>query len=190
MAIAFGILGLIIGAGIGEFPGALIGCIAGVFLGRWLKKTSPPPQTAQAAVRAEPDASNAAPYADRESLDDRVRALTRRVSHLESEIVRLGGSVATAASAEPVMRAEPAGVVISPPPIVEERPVAPEPVPEPAIPVATAEVAPAPEPFVKPATPAKPNPIWAWITGGNAMVRVGIVILFFGVAFLVGYVAE
>src|SRR5262245_24575419 len=127
MAIAFGILGLIIGAGIGEFWGALIGCIAGVFLGRWLKKTKPP-EAAQAEVRAEPDAREAGVHAVRESLDDRVRALARRVSHLESEIVRLGGSVATPASAETVMRAEP-GVVTAPSPIVEERPVAPEPVP-------------------------------------------------------------
>jgi uncharacterized membrane protein len=142
MVIAFGILGLIIGAGIGEFWGALIGCIAGVFLGRWLKKTSPPPEAAQAAVRTEPDVRDAAVSTNRESLDERLRALARRVSHLESEIVRLGGSVATAASAEPVMRVEPAALVISPP-IVEERPVAPEPVPEPApaAPVATAEIA-------------------------------------------------
>src|SRR6185369_16948531 len=106
----------------------------------------------------------------------------------ESEIVRLGGS---AASAEPVMPVEPAALVISPP-IVEERPVAPEPVADlaPAAPVAAAEIAPAPETFMRPATPAKPNPIWAWITGGNALVRVGVVILFFGVAFLVGYIAE
>jgi uncharacterized membrane protein len=192
MTIAFAILGLIVGAGIGEFWGALIGCIAGAFLGRWLKKTSPPPEAAQAAIRTGEAAPGTAVDADRENVDDRLRALARRVSHLESEIVRLGGSVATAASAEPVMRVEPAVVVASSPLIVEERPIAPEPVPEPApaAPVATAEIAPAPEAFMRPATPAKPNPIWAWITGGNALVRVGVVILFFGVAFLVGYIAE
>ena len=190
MTIAFAILGLIVGAGIGEFWGALIGCVAGAFLGRWLKKTSPPPEAAQATVLAEPASRDAAVGTNRESLDERVRSLARRVSHLESEIVRLGGSVAT--TAEPVMRVEPGAVVISPPPIVEERPVAPEPAPEraPAIPVATAETAPAPEPFMQPATPAKPNPLWAWLTGGNTLVRVGIVVLFFGVAFLVAYAAE
>src|SRR6185369_15762317 len=131
----------------------------------------------------------AAVSTNRESLDERLRALARRVSHLESEIVRLGGSVASAAGAEPVMRVEPAAVVVSPP-IVDEKPVAPELMPEPAPAAATAEIAPAAEPFMHPATPAKPNPIWAWITGGNALVRVGVVILFFGVAFLIGYVAE
>jgi hypothetical protein len=132
MTIAFAILGLIVGAGIGEFWGALIGCIAGAFLGRWLKKTSPPPEAAQAAIRTGEAAPGTAVDADRENVDDRLRALARRVSHLESEIVRLGGSVATAASAEPVMRVEPAVVVASSPLIVEERPIAPEPVPEPA----------------------------------------------------------
>lgn len=33
-------------------------------------------------------------------------------------------------------------------------------------------------------------PLWRWLTGGNALTRIGIVILFFGVAFLLRYVAE
>ena len=37
---------------------------------------------------------------------------------------------------------------------------------------------------------AAPNPLWAWFTGGNALTRVGIVVLFFGVAFLLSYFAE
>ncbi len=35
-----------------------------------------------------------------------------------------------------------------------------------------------------------PNPLWAWLTGGNTIVRVGVLILFIGVAFLVKYAAE
>ncbi len=31
------------------------------------------------------------------------------------------------------------------------------------------------------------NRAWAWLTGGNALVRVGVVVLFFGVAFLLKY---
>ncbi len=34
------------------------------------------------------------------------------------------------------------------------------------------------------------NPVWAWITGGNALTRIGVVVLFFGVAFLLRYFAE
>ena len=37
---------------------------------------------------------------------------------------------------------------------------------------------------------AKPNPIWAWITGGNTLARVGVVLLFIGVGFLLKYAAE
>ena len=35
-----------------------------------------------------------------------------------------------------------------------------------------------------------PNPLWAWFTGGNTLTRVGVVILFFGIAFLLRYFAE
>ncbi|MGH7344590.1 MAG: DUF2339 domain-containing protein, partial [Candidatus Rokuibacteriota bacterium] len=33
-------------------------------------------------------------------------------------------------------------------------------------------------------------PLWRWLTGGNTVVRVGVVILFFGVAFLLKYAHE
>src|SRR5215831_17709628 len=33
-------------------------------------------------------------------------------------------------------------------------------------------------------------PIWRWLTGGNTVVRVGVVVLFFGVAFLLKYASE
>ena len=32
--------------------------------------------------------------------------------------------------------------------------------------------------------------LWAWFIGGNAMTRIGVVVLFFGVAFLLKYFAE
>jgi uncharacterized membrane protein len=44
-----------------------------------------------------------------------------------------------------------------------------------------------------PSQPAQPSPFeraWAWLTGGNALVRVGVVVLFFGVAFLLKYAYE
>ena len=37
---------------------------------------------------------------------------------------------------------------------------------------------------------ARRNPLWAWFTGGNALTRIGVVVLFFGVAFLLRYFAE
>ncbi|MEO5702009.1 MAG: DUF2339 domain-containing protein [Casimicrobiaceae bacterium] len=41
-----------------------------------------------------------------------------------------------------------------------------------------------------PASASPANPIWAWFTGGNAMTRIGVVVFFFGVAFLLRYFAE
>lgn len=41
-----------------------------------------------------------------------------------------------------------------------------------------------------PPPPPKPNFIVAWLTGGNTIARVGIVILFFGFAFLLKYAAD
>jgi uncharacterized membrane protein len=51
------------------------------------------------------------------------------------------------------------------------------------------------EPLAADGTPVRPpmpppNPLWAWLTGGNALTRVGVVVLFFGVAFLLRYFAE
>jgi uncharacterized membrane protein len=34
------------------------------------------------------------------------------------------------------------------------------------------------------------NPLWSWLTGGNALARVGVILLFLGVAFLVKYAAQ
>ncbi len=37
--------------------------------------------------------------------------------------------------------------------------------------------------------PRVPNPLWAWFTGGNALTRIGVVVLFFGVGFLLKHFA-
>src|SRR6266446_4925228 len=55
--------------------------------------------------------------------------------------------------------------------------------------------APAVEPAAPRPTPPSRNwledsPLWRWLTGGNTIVRVGVVILFFGVAFLLKYAHE
>ncbi len=38
--------------------------------------------------------------------------------------------------------------------------------------------------------PASPNPLWAWFTSGNVLTRIGVVALFFGIGFLLKYLAE
>src|SRR5207237_945197 len=39
-------------------------------------------------------------------------------------------------------------------------------------------------------TPGKPSAVWAWLAGGNTLARVGIIVLFVGVGFLLKYAAE
>jgi len=62
-----------------------------------------------------------------------------------------------------------------------------EPVPASSV---LAEAAPAGTAPPEPPEPPKPNPIVAWLTGGNTIARVGLLILFFGLAFLVKYAAD
>ena len=61
----------------------------------------------------------------------------------------------------------------------------PSPAPVPRTPVSFAAA-----PVTRTAAAAAPNPVWAWFTGGNALTRIGVVVLFFGVAFLLKYFAE
>ena len=39
-------------------------------------------------------------------------------------------------------------------------------------------------------TPSPVNPLWAWFIGGNTLTRIGVVVLFLGVAFLLKYFAD
>ncbi len=101
---------------------------------------------------------------------DRVALLEARVASLEARLAKLDG-VTSPAAAPPE----------SPPvPVAEPEPVvAPEP-----------SIRPEPPPPPPPREPAKPNPMVGWFTGGNAIVRVGIVVLFIGLAFLARYSIE
>lgn len=38
--------------------------------------------------------------------------------------------------------------------------------------------------------PAPPNPVWAWLVGGNTLARIGVLLLFIGVGFLLKYAVE
>ena len=41
-----------------------------------------------------------------------------------------------------------------------------------------------------PLAPREPSALWRWITGGNSLARVGVLVLFVGVGFLLKYAAE
>jgi uncharacterized membrane protein len=166
------LIGLLLGAFVGGlawgWSGAVtlgfIGWLVGVIVGS--SKKSPPKPAA--AFRPAPA----------ESTLVRMTQLEQKVAVLEERLAKLeGGGVvepvaveppAEAAAAEPEAAPEPASIPEpSPPPI-------PEPPPTPPV----------------PAVPPKPNFIVAWFTGGNAIVRIGAVILFVGLVFLLNYARE
>ena len=93
--------------------------------------------------------------------------------------------VTPAASAAPTPSGSGVPPTAAPSPAPADRPAPELPSPEPAAPPAT-EMAGA----ASPAQRTWIDAARAWLFGGNTVVRVGVVILFFGVAFFLGYVAE
>lgn len=90
----------------------------------------------------------------------------------------------------PTARAEPAAPspTASPPPI--ETPISAAPPETPIAPMLSAPVGTPADSVLPPATPAFIQGIKNFFTGGNAIVRVGVIVLFFGVAFLLKYAVE
>lgn len=166
--IAGAVVGALVGKGLASMLAfAFIGWVIGMIV-KALRSPSTPPASLPVPVATT-------------TLD----ALARRVAALEGRLARLEGGVVVE---QPVAPVEPVRVVT---------PV------EPVMPVETGiqwetareEIGPRPtpgrqEPPREPQEPAKPNFIVAWFTGGNTIVRVGLVILFFGLAFLVKYGVE
>lgn len=180
------IVGLFIGASLAGFGGAVvggfIGWIAGLAIGSKHKESE------------ETQASHS--YSNRLSLlEQRLMALEKRMSAFERHGEPLS-SVATEESAEAgavqAARAEvtqAAGAPFSE--VVITAPDAETSAEQPAMPQAVSK--PVAAETTVPPQPPKPselNPIVAWFAGGNAIVRIGIVILFIGVAFLVKYAAD
>jgi uncharacterized membrane protein len=191
------LIGLFAGAWIGYLLwqdwGAAICGIAGFFAGArlsaWRAKAT------GAASRTSPGGSTPGarqeagrpPPAREAALLTRVEALERRVAILERAAARDGEPTGYAMPPEPmpVSVPEPAG---------DPSPIATAPVAEPAAisPAARAPAALRPVAsevrVMPPAT--RPNPLWAWFTSGNVLTRIGVVVMFFGVAFLLKYFAE
>ncbi len=183
------IIGLIIGLFVGVSIGGLNGAVIGAFIG-WIAGfiigSKKKPGT---AARSSPP-----PYSDRLSL------LEQRLASIEK---RLGAVERSATTGAPATREEVAAAAATDLARIEAGQAAAElsqaqtfafPAQQ-MSPETQAGAAPAARPAapVRPAISAKPpepNFIVAWFTGGNTIVRIGIVILFFGVAFLVKYAAD
>ena len=164
------VIGLIVGATIGRDLW-IIGAAAGALVG-WAISSKLTPGGRLAEKLA--------------ALSSEVKDLGRRLAVLETQLsASTPPSTAPApASSEPAWESEQATSIP-----VQER--APEAVT--AIPRWEAQIS-APRPpepaYVAPEPPAEPNPVVKWLLGGNTVVRVGVVILFFGVAFLLKYAYE
>jgi uncharacterized membrane protein len=128
-------------------------------------------------------------------LRSRQRKLEADIKRLKIELKERPAAPATAApaptSVAPKHTALPWHEFEEHAPAADERPTPSAPPPRSA--------APSPKAAIAPARPSRPPPaaeppwiaaIRRFITGGNAMVRIGVVVLFFGVAFLLRYMAE
>jgi uncharacterized membrane protein len=178
MWIAGLLLGLVIGGAINGFEGALLGALVGWAIGYGFGQL----------IRGHDAKVQGAGLESRlASVEAALRALDSRLSTLEGrqatvtspQFVDTGAealipSLATAApTAQSVDTLASAGSEVSAEQTAEE---------------ATASAA-QPAPHL-PRAPREPSFIWRWFTGGNTLVRVGVVVLFFGIAFLLKYAYE
>ncbi len=194
------VIGLIVGAligAIGGAGGALVGAIVGTIVG--------------AAISSQRKAVSD----DRlKTMEDALRQLNRRVEALEGGSPVAGVSTpAQTAAEESQMTAEasaapvvPAGPALTPVDAAAfemahdyalavrtaPEPVAALPPDSPGMPGPATAVPDRPAPRVPagPPPPTASDAISRWLFGGNTLVRVGIVVLFIGVAFLLKYAAE
>ena len=201
------LLGALIGAYAYGFRGFVVGSAAGLIGGLLLRRrslaaggprTAAPDSTAITTGLAEP------PVGGEQANSTRIVALEQRLSALEAALARSGIALPEAMPVAPASTARPQAVDAAQPATSVAQPASaptagppPDAMPAPRSPVrkgglgepvpsrATPESASA----SRPVTAAAPS-LWTWFTGGNAMVRIGIVILFFGVAFLLSYFAE
>jgi uncharacterized membrane protein len=198
--------GAILGALLWHDWGAAVGGIAGFFAGarfssmRRAKAGSPATGSAP-ATGIEPARF---PPTSREADVD--SGLVRRIAELERRVATLERAASSAGVSIPAAPAVDASDTIAAAPIAAPEPRSPEPAREDAQSAAAAQpvtadaaappasVAPPPSrprddgPVLPPSPPA--NALWAFLTGGNALTRIGVVIVFFGVAFLLRYFAE
>ena len=177
------VLGAIIGA-MGGATGAVLGALFGAFVG-WLWSQQ----------------NSNAPKADRLSaLETSVRLLQKRVAELETAIqTQAATKAAPREKIEEPAFGEPAPAAMSG--VVSAEDVfAPAPLPSDSFPPMEESLAAEPplenaarrEPPSRLASvpPSQPSALWNFVFGGNALVRFGVIVLFFGVSFLLKYASE
>ena len=176
------IIGLLVGAVVGLWlghnfdallGGAFVGLIAGLLLNAWQKRSAQPAPSA-ADVNA-----------------TRLVVLEERLARVEAALERAGLTRPTQPVAPPAASIPPsapsADIAAAHAPMRQTPPISTDVAPTTSI--AAASTVP-PAPAYGASAPGQPNRIWAWITGGNTLARVGIIVLFIGVGFLLKYAAE
>src|SRR5688572_2294842 len=190
-------IGLVVGAVVGGLVWGKEGAVTLGFIG-WLagvivKSTQKAAPTAKPG--SDPGHSGVRPGSDPGSstanwpIEDRVARLEAVVARLEA---RLGAGVvpeAAPAAAEVIPDAARIVVPDAAPAAMVRDPIGSPTIAAEAASGMTREPPPS-EPPPPPSPPRPPNPIVAWFSGVNAIARVGLVILFFGLAFLLKYAAE
>jgi uncharacterized membrane protein len=175
------LLGLWIGAMIGGFNGAVGGALIGFAVGFGARQL----MRRQDAAAAEGDLSRrlARVEASLRAVEERLIALetgawTEAAVPLEPAVTSRSATPAPDPVPESVSLSGDAGVIVPTPAVVAD---------------ASREAEPAPiqrAPRRPPTPPREPSFIWRWFMGGNTVVRVGVVVLFFGIAFLLKYAYE
>ena len=184
--------GIVVGAIIGKFPGALALGFVGWLVGFIISSSRKSSQATSSAARAAmPDLSVA----------DRLDAIERRLASLERQMHGARGLVSDQsvipAKAGIQDAAQAPEAVIPAKAGIQDAAQAPEPVapPEPLEPGLRRDDVGEGRPSIDlppppPPEPPTPNPIIEWLFGGNTIVRVGVIVLFLGLAFLVKYGVE
>lgn len=109
--------------------------------------------------------------------EESTQRLELRLASLEQRVIELEAALGTAPSPRPEEI-----VAVAPTPATSETPS--------QAPAQLQTPLPAPSSIPTPPSARPMHPLWAWFVGGNAMTRIGVVVLFFGVAFLLRYFAE
>lgn len=187
--IVLGVLGALYGSAVWGIWGAILFGLAGFWIGSLFKRKDESGKAGDGTASGSHAKRGQAPLDDFESLREEVLALRRRVERLEGGLPTAqadGRADVPVPTPEAPMPVAPAAEWGTPPKVetwAEPRAETAQPMPE-------ADVDAAPRASAAPAVAKEPSWLWNLLFGGNAMVRVGIVVLFFGVAFLLKYAAE